>query len=134
MKRFTAILLCVLALIGGYALKTWAGTTLVFGSPAVINNTTSNMFAGSIGQAAMPGFTLNVQSYGLTQTNAATFNLYATFTTNNVTNATLLQSWQLPSTNAGSYSLFPSPAVQSIYLFVQEITTNNVTNYVWITQ
>ena len=121
-------------MIGGYALKTWAATTLVFGSPAVINNTTSNMFAGSIGQAAMPGFTLNVQSLRPHSNQRRHIQSLRHFHHQQCHQRDPAESWQLPSTNAGSYSLFPSPAVQSIYLFVQEITTNNVTNYVWITQ
>lgn len=131
LTKFLFAILVILCMLVG---RIYAGTTLVFGSPAIVNNTTSNLLAGSIGQSAIPSFTMNVQSYGLTATTACTFNLCISYVTNNITNSAIIATYMLPSTNAGVYSLQPAPGPQATQLFIQEITTNNVTNYVWISQ
>ena len=138
MKRFIALSgLLILSVISGLSAR--AGTTIVYGSPFVINGTT-NMLGGAVGQVAIPQFTLQVVlPYGIGATNQAAYSVYASFNTNlnvstsAVTNGTLLGTFYPSSTSPGTYN-FVQSSVTNVQIYIGIATSALTTNYVNIVQ
>ena len=127
MKRLALPALIFTACVAAFVLGVRAGQNLLIGSLAAVNNTTTNSPSFQIGTYSLPNGTMTIQSAGLTATNTAPFNVQVSVDN---TNFLTLLSYNLPATNAGTYTFNPAFIPSPLYLRVSETTTANVTNSV----
>lgn len=121
-------LLC--GIIGAYA-----GSTIVIGSMAAVNNTTTNSAGVALSPTAQPNpGTVLISYLAYPGTNGFTVNLQ--WGVDNTNFPWTVASWQSPTNTGGTYSWQPSltNVPLSIYERVQVVTTNYTTNSIIISQ
>ena len=107
-----------------FGLSAFAGSSILVGSMATINNTTSNSVSVAAGTLTLPGGYFLIQNGGLTATNALVVN--AQFSTDN-TNFTTVATYYPTATNATTDKFFVSSAgLQTVYFRLSVVTTNSV--------
>ena len=119
MKK-TLLAILASAIVG---LVVYAAPVVLIGTLVTVNNTTSSSSTNAIIPYNPNLAVFNFTHGGLVNTNDAVLHVLIT---SDLTNWTTVASFKFPSTNAGSYSFYPTNFQFPIYMKVVATTTNSV--------